>query len=46
MTKRTTGPVTFDGALPPPPNQKADLDEKKRALMQQLKELEAKYGKS
>lgn len=44
MNNQPLGPVTFDGALPLPPDLKADLNEKRRALMDKLKELEAEIG--
>lgn len=46
MRNQPLGPITFDGALPPTPDRKADLDQRKRNLLEQLKELEAGIGKS
>ncbi len=37
-------PVTFDGALAPEPDRKTVLEERKRALERELKDVEAEIG--
>ncbi len=37
-------PVTFDGALPTEPDRKTALEQRKRALEKELKQLEAAIG--
>lgn len=43
-SKSASAPVTFDGALPPPPDRKAALEQRKRALEKELKQLEVAIG--
>jgi hypothetical protein len=43
---KVASPVTFDGALPAGPDRKTALEQRKRALEKELKQVEAAIGQS